>query len=164
MEILWKLAAKALSQPWIANRLIARAKQTPYSDILSPDGSGVYMGRWWLFNPYDNETRETKHGWCPISVRIHHILQPDGDRDLHDHPWNARTIILKGGYLEEREDSVRLRVAGDTSRLRFGEYHRISSVLSGGAVTLFITGKYRGTWGFRVNGKKIPWRKYLGIS
>jgi hypothetical protein len=36
--------------------------------------------------------------------------------------------------------------------------------MDGGATTLFITGKYRGTWGFLVDGVKVPWREYLGIG
>lgn len=27
-----------------------------------------------------------------------------------------------------------------------------------------ITGKYRGTWGFLVDGVKVQWRKYLGLE
>jgi hypothetical protein len=29
---------------------------------------------------------------------------------------------------------------------------------------MFVTGKRRGTWGFNVDGKKVPWRVYLGIE
>ena len=29
-----------------------------------------------------------------------------------------------------------------------------------GALTLFITGRYRGPWGFWVDGAKVPWREY----
>jgi hypothetical protein len=35
--------------------------------------------------------------------------------------------------------------------------------MEGGAWTIFITGKYRGTWGFLVDGAKVQWRKYLGM-
>ena len=53
--------------------------------------------------------------------------------------------------------------AGDTAALKFGEYHRIRKVdPKQGAVTLFITGRYRGTWGFLVNGEKVPYKTYLG--
>jgi hypothetical protein len=30
--------------------------------------------------------------------------------------------------------------------------------------TLFITWRYQGTWGFDVDGSKVPWREYLGIK
>jgi hypothetical protein len=57
-----------------------------------------------------------------------------------------------------------LRVPGDTARLMFGEYHRIAQISDGGVWTLFITGRNRGTWGFMVDGKKVPWREYLGLE
>ena len=165
-ELLWRLVAWIVTTPAISNRLIARALRTPYTDI-EVDGD-VYMRRWWLFNPYpsSDEGRLQRHLWLPLSVRVHHILRPDSDRSLHDHPWDARTIILGGWYVEVREDgnySVRLR--GDTAALRYGEYHRITRV-SGhqGAYTLFITFKYRGTWGFLVNDRKVPWREHLGLG
>ena len=55
-----------------------------------------------------------------------------------------------------------MRQASDTATLRFGEFHRVLSVSSGGVYTLFITGRYRGTWGFKVKGRKVPHRQYLG--
>lgn len=171
-EFIWKVVARIASQPRVANWLISRAKRTPYFHIMSPDGTEVYMYRWWLFNPYDYDTRELKYPRIPFSVRIHHIMEPDGDRHLHDHPWNARTIILKNGYTEVRSEPYSVggllfsgisyeRKVGDTTGLRFGEFHRIAEVKNGGAVTLFITGKYRGVWGFLVDGVKRPFRQYL---
>lgn len=32
---------------------------------------------------------------------LHKILRSDDDRDLHDHPWNFWTFILRGRYREE---------------------------------------------------------------
>lgn len=111
---------------------------------------------------------------------------------LHNHPWNARTIILRGFYTEKRlvkgdvreealidlrqsglhEEVVQAarvtetitRQAGDTAALRFGEYHRISEVSEDGVYTLFISGKWRGVWGFLVDGVKVPWKKYLVLD
>jgi len=141
------------------------------------------MGRWWLFNPYSRNTHKPALWWCPWSFRIHHIMRPDEDRDLHDHPWDARTIILGGWYTEQRlldhEDPVLSglnvpagaqateyidRLTGDTARLMHGEYHRIDKVAPGGVYTLFITSKWRGDWGFLVNGVKVHWRKYTGLD
>lgn len=105
---------------------------------------------------------------------LHRIALPDRDRDHHDHPWNARTIILKGWYLERRlETSLQgweverhyRRTAGDTAAIRFGEYHSIDKLSSREEVwTLFITWKYQGTWGFLVNGSKVPYKKYLNLE
>jgi len=162
--MLWPLLARICAIPSVADWLIARAQRTPYSPIMSPDGQTLYMGRWWLFNPYPGAGDERKRwAWLP-SVRVHHICVEDQDRHLHDHPWNARTIILRGGYDEERKrGALREYWSGDTASLRFSEFHRIYWVAPGGAWTLFITWKYRGTWGFLVNGVKVPWREYLGV-
>lgn len=187
--MIWNLIAKLITRPAVADWLIERAKRTPYQHITSADGQHVYMGRWWLFNAYPGaygDHPQPRHiPWLP-SVRIHHICRADQDRDLHDHPWNARTIVLRGWYREERPFSALItpetehisdqvvvagdvryvfeRVPGYTGRLLFGQYHRISEVSEGGVWTLFITGRKRGTWGFMVNGKKVPWRTYLGLD
>lgn len=173
MNFVYRAIGRYLAaRPATVERLLARAHKTPYRHL---DG---YMKRWGLFNPYEGpDGKPVPRSWFMSllpSVRIHHILREDDDRDLHDHPWDARTIILDGWYSEERpnphyeEDPegqprthLRYRKAGDTAALRFGEYHRITEVSPGGVVTLFITFKYRGTWGFLVDGVKVPWRTYL---
>lgn len=158
------LLAKLIASRPVREYLVCRAFETPYSHLPG------YMGRWWLFNPYeDADGNRVQRNWLMRllpSVRVHHIQRADNERHLHDHPWDARTIILKGWYLEERP-GVRLpqlRAAGDTARLNYGQFHRISEVSPGGVWTLFITYRYRGTWGFLVDGVKVPWRKYLGAA
>lgn len=168
-NLLWAAFARVVSRPHVARAIIDRAQRTPYSHIEGPDGS-IYMGRWWLFNRYgkDAEGNQTAAAlsWPP-SVRIHHIKRPDTDRHLHDHPWNARTIVLQGSYCEERpcgDNGQRERFerrTGYTGRLLFGEYHRISAVSDGGVWTMFWTWRKRGTWGFDVDGVKVPWREYF---
>lgn len=182
-ELIWRGIAAIITRPAIARRLIARAKRTPYFHLTRPDGS-VYMERFWLFNAYQarSDGEGKRWPWLP-SIRIHHIAEPDRDLHLHDHPWNARTIVLDGWYVEERpwdalddgvaasvdgmvqsEDGTRglfNRARGYTGRLLFGEFHRIAAVSSGGVWTLFITWGTRGTWGFDVDGEKVPWRDYL---
>lgn len=169
----WAAIALLVSSPRVASALIRRAQRTPYTHIMSTDGQDCYMGRWWLFNPYpaSGAGKRRGFGWLP-SVRVHHIMREDLDRHLHDHPWNARTIVLRGYYgevfplLDKQGKQIDLRFrrkeAGDTGRLLFGEYHRITHVSRGGVWTLFITWKYRGVWGFMVDGHKVPWRTYLG--
>lgn len=173
-ELLWRAVARIVTIPAVTDWLIARAQRTPYTPITGPDGS-IYMGRFWLFNPYPPHSdgggdRKGWRGHVP-SARIHHIRRPDTDRHAHDHPWDARTIVLRRGYEEERPTSMRdearvvyWRQRGYTGRLLFGEYHRISYVPPDGVWTLFITWPKQGTWGFLVDGVKVPWRKYLGLD
>lgn len=171
-----RLLAKFLARPAVADWLIARAMRTPYSHLPSNDDPS-YMERYWLFNPYGESSEERKPWQFPISIRLHRIRRRDLDRHMHDHPWNARTIILRGFYDEVRlerpyqavfdftkEEVEYRRMAGDTATLRFGEYHHITSVSEGGVWTMFISGRKRGTWGFLVGGVKIPWRSYLGLE
>lgn len=187
INLFWRLFAKVLAHPTVAAWIIARAARTPYLHIRSADGQEVYMGRWWLFNAYDRETHLARIRWIPWSIRVHHIMRPDADRDLHDHPWDARTVILRGSYTEERLEpcetadllkrdadlrwvpgyeihrlAIRTRQAGDTAQLKHGEYHRIEEVSPGGVYTLFITSRWKGDWGFLVNGVKVAWREYTG--
>jgi hypothetical protein len=175
VQFIYRALGRYLAKnPHVVGRLLDRAYKTPYTHI---DG---YMNRWWLFNPYQGaDGSYRKRNWFMNllpSIRIHHILREDDDRDYHDHPWDAQTIILGGWYDEERPSpqykptnhivpqpgTLRFtRRVGDTARLRFGEYHRIDQVSPLGVLTLFITFKYRGVWGFLVDGVKVPWREYL---
>jgi hypothetical protein len=177
LQIIWSAIARVLARPAVASWLIRCAMRTPYSHIVK--NGELYMERFWLFNAYPDtgESGADKRWWqFPISVRVHHIVLPDQDRHLHDHPWNARTIILRGFYREAKPrrplpsgaglspEYFVYRRAGETSRLNFGEFHRITELSTSGAWTLFITGRHRGTWGFDVGGDKVGWREYLGIT
>lgn len=172
--MLWKILAWLVSRPLVANWLIQRAMKTPYTHLPG------YMNRYWLFNAYEKKDGKevTPVSWLP-SVRVHHILRRDNDRHKHDHPWNARTVILKGYYVEDKivkyghqptehfgdayyEVTKRsTRTPGDTAPILFGDYHSVAEVPEGGVWTLFITFGYQGTWGFLVDGVKVPWREYM---
>jgi len=165
---MWTILAKLLAHPRVSAWLIARAKRTPYFHMPG------YMDRFWLV-PYRDKRLGLGCGpvsfwrrpfaWLlqrlDVAVRIHHIKRADTARHPHDHPWDARTIILKKWYVEKRLGQFStLRRAGSTAPLNFGEYHHIESICPGGAWTLFITFKYRGTWGFLVDGRKVKHADY----
>lgn len=156
-DAFWKPVAWFLNKnPWLVHRMLERSFKTPYFHLAE------YMNRWWIFNAYDPATKRCKYKWLP-SIRFHHILREDHDSHLHDHPWNARTIILRGWYVEEKENGfLYIRKSGYTGRINFGEFHNIKEVSKGGVLTMFITYKYCGTWGFKVDGRKIPYYEYLG--
>lgn len=184
---LWKAIAWLVSRPWIATALIRFSQLRPFSEIRNQAGV-LYMSRWWVFNPYPTSSQNRRRWNLPISIRVHHIVRPDDDRAMHDHPWNARTIILRGWYVEKRPSDLEkaglsdetigvindainagnyevaeyfTRRPGDTATLKVGEYHTITDVSEGGVYTLFISGKWRADWGFLVNGVKVWWRTYL---
>ena len=167
----FNVLAYVLSRPVIANYLITRAQRTPYFHL---DG---YMRRYWLV-PYANENVGEGCGpanpWhrpiaalfqaFDIGIRVHHILREDWADDMHDHPWDARTFVLRHFYIEKRHGNrwPIMRRAGSTATLNYGEYHKITHVPVGGVWTLFVTYKYRGSWGFLVNGIKVPHWDYTG--
>lgn len=179
---MWRLIAWALSRRPVARWLIARAARTPYFDLAG------YMDRAWLVpyraviwrrlvRRYYDEEHFATDGTGPVSpwrrpfawllqrfdlaIRVHHILRADFARDPHDHPWNARTVILDGWYYERRDDGLHLRERGDTATLRFEEFHNVIAVSPSGVWTLFITGRKRGRWGFRTpDGAKVPYTEY----
>lgn len=189
-NLLWRGIARVVSQPKVADWLIRRAMKRPFTHLPSNDDPS-YMARYWLFNPYPVSSQDRKRWQFPISIRLHHIKRADADRHMHDHPWNARTIILKGWYGEKRmvdDESVQrghisakiateaagarwllgdyatehfTRAPGDTATLRVGQYHTITDVPVDGVWTMFISGPWRADWGFLVEGVKVWWRDYL---
>ena len=57
-------------------------------DIVDLDTDELYLRRWAMKLPFG------------YSVKLHHIVRPDGDRCEHDHPWSFITFVLYGGYKE----------------------------------------------------------------
>lgn len=162
-----RLAHFIVDRPRLVDAIINRAKRTPYFHIAGEEG--LYMGRWWLMPRWtltvDGQGHLMPKAWMPFSVRIHHICRPDHDRDLHDHPFNYRTIILRGCYVEEDIfGATRARITGDTAAATAQTFHRIAEVSDGGVWTLFIMGRRINPWGFLVGGRKVHWRDYLGIQ
>lgn len=72
----------------------------------------LYMGRWTIIEQGSRAGKVLGFltGGQYDHVRLHWIRQSDGDRELHDHPFNYRTFILKGWYNEEFIDSTRHRL------------------------------------------------------
>jgi hypothetical protein len=108
-------------------------------------------------------------GWRAM---LHHFHRPDQDRWLHDHPWRTSySVILAGSYDEERlvGKSVNgivqtiLRHVRLFNKITDQDFHKVTK-LHGDVWTLFITGERVQDWGFLVNGKKMPWREYLGLD
>lgn len=145
-----------------AERLIARAKLTPYFDLPG------YMNRWWLYQ----EVRFLGHTW---SVRIHETLRSDLDRHLHDHPYDNASIVLANHYIEvtpmdRRKDPggfqgriVNVRTVGDVIVRAGADSHQL--ILNGPALSLFICLKeHKRKWGFYTEGGWVYWKRYVDPS
>lgn len=164
-EYAWQLLARIVSRPTVFKCLKKLAMLRPYSHIMK--NGQLYMARYWLFNPYrkDAKGRTAPARWrCFPSIRLHYIAQADKDAHEHNHPWDARTIILSGSYLEARNTSgqlPRLMEKGDTATLTPNDFHRICWLSKGGVWTMFFTWKYTGEWAFMVDGEAVNFRQYL---
>lgn len=101
-------------------------------------------------------------------VYLHLIAQADADRHLHNHPWKwARSLILTGGYLEQRGASGsrffgHWRRPWSWVRLNGNTYHRIALV-ERNTWTLFIAGPRVKSWGFWVRGMHVDFQRYFSL-
>jgi hypothetical protein len=151
-ELVWRCVARICSNPMVCDFLIRLARRRPYLHI------GEYMRRYWLLPMSWN---------LPFTIRVHHILLPDADPYLHDHPWNWRTIILRGWYFEEDVFGLKhRRLEGFTGGNTAETFHRIDRVSPGGVWTLFIMGRRRNAWGFMHcdPARKTYYQEYVSVN
>lgn len=134
---------------WILSRLPKRTifvNGTPYLTRYFLQGS-----------PEDVEVGD------PPGVYIHHFHASDTDRELHNHPWTGWSLILKGGYVEERREDIgtsscpgvysapttRKLTPGCINHIGLEVFHRATLLDERrGAWTLFFTGERVRDWGF----------------
>jgi hypothetical protein len=113
-------------------------------------------------------------------VWLHYFHISDPGDELHDHPWSGWSLILRGGYIEERmtvvdriitnlndysfrvdniyEKKVRVLRPGDINRLGPLDFHRVD-LLGAGCWTLFVPGKRNRDWQFLGrDGTLTPWQ------
>ena len=96
----------------------------------------------------------------PFNIFLHKFLKSDPD-DLHDHPWNYFTLILKGGYYEHtpegrfwrRPFSFRCGKATDLHRIEIDQDKP-------DCWTLFIPMKKQRVWGFKKDNEWINNEEY----
>ncbi len=106
------------------------------------DGATVYMKRLTLLaTPW-------------FSVKLHKIFRADGQRELHDHPWNFLSVVLWGTYVEETITEPREVVWFNWKKAE--DSHSISWVSTKPVVTLVFCGPVKRTWGFWVKKPTEP--------
>lgn len=117
-DAVWRWIAFLIIRTSIASRIIASHNRLPA--YFNLDG---YMERWWwmpsFLLTYDAKLAAYRPWyWLPFRIRLHHILRPDADAVLHDHPFNWRTIVLRGFYVEEDVTGAEhLRIPGQEALL-----------------------------------------------
>ncbi len=108
--------------------------------------------------------------WC--ALYLHKINLDDGDRCIHDHPYNFFSLVLRGGYEEivdkcpypdgaECEDEIRTWGAGSLHWMKAEWFHRITALNRTPTWTLLFVGRRRRKWGFRTQDGWVPWDEYL---
>ena len=92
-----------------------------------------------------------------FSIYIHRIYMPDDDKYLHDHPWDYWSMVLTGSYNEETtlqnktyDPKQNLLIPGSCNSRMAEQFHKIKSLNTKSVTTLFITGKRRREWGYKV--------------
>lgn len=122
-----------------------------------------YLTRFYVWPP--KPRRGEAEPDSKFAVFIHFFHRGDEDRDQHNHPWSKSvSLILTGGYMEERGDGVHVLRPGMVNVINADDFHRVSLLKpKQGCWTLFVAGPRTNEWGFRDNDTLafIPWREYL---
>lgn len=133
------------------HRLIGTPSRPP-DFTIGPEDS-PYMLRWWV-------TPRNRF----FNIYLHHILQDDDDRALHDHPWWSLSFCLAGSLFEhyEKNDVARWRfIRPGAIVFRNGKMpHRLELISSEPAITVFITGPRFREWGFHCPQGWRHWRDF----
>jgi len=111
----------------------------------------VYLRRWRIETPW-------------FSVRLHHWLKSDDHRNLHDHPWDFYTFILKGGYIDHSEHAgigIEIPARPGHWYYRPATHRHWVEIPPQGAWTIIFTGPIIRRWGFWVRGKFKKANKYF---
>ena len=89
------------------------------------------------------------------NIFLHKLCLSDEDRDVHDHPWNYVTVILKGGYYEITpilKDGIQIgenkvwKGPGSIIWRKANDFHRLE--MENPSWTLFMHGWRKRDWGF----------------
>lgn len=101
---------------------------------------------------------------------LHRFCRGDEDVELHNHPWFGVSLILVGGYREERrvwaeggEHVVAYyRRPGSFNVIAPHTFHRVD-LDRGDCWTLFAVGPVVQSWGFwcRWRNTFTPWREFI---
>lgn len=122
--------------------------------IIEQEREGVYQ-------PYMDRVYLWRCKW--FSIRFHKLLMSDMDRDLHDHPWNWVTFMVKGAYYETTENCVKRVRAGMVNGHKAETPHKLT-LISPEVWTIFITGGKFREWGFHTESGWVHWQDYLNTG
>ena len=103
-------------------------------------------------------------GW---RLCLHQFHRGDEDPEPHNHPWWCASLIVVGGYREERLRADGAVVAtelrpGSVNVIGLDAFHRVD-LLDGECWTLFLSAPRAQRWGFvdRATRSFVPWREFI---
>lgn len=120
-------------------------------EIRSKEGK-LHFRRW--------ELLKTK--W--FSIWIHGIYESDQDLHLHNHPWDFKSIVLKGSYIELTEKGFVWQTPMKFNSRNGENFHKIYKLLTPVVYTLFFVTPIKREWGYRVNSEFITHDKYRELK
>lgn len=126
---------------WLLDRLFTKF-------VITNDVGDQYLIRYKIYNG--------RH----FSIKLHHILRSDEDRELHDHPWNFVSFLLTEGYVELTPGKLPRRwLPWQIVTHKATDAHRL--ILKHPAWTLvFCSSKVR-EWRFHTPDGWVHWQKFL---
>lgn len=113
------------------------------------------------YQPYLDRLYIFRCKW--FSLRFHKILMSDLDRDLHCHPWNWVTFMVKGAYIEETQKGKRRIRAGMLNGHKATTPHKLT-LLTDEVWTIFITGREKRDWGFHTENGWVSHNDYFNTG
>ncbi len=148
--------------------------------VISRDDGAAYLERYYLFGDPGGlkyfPPGETIRWWQRVLTRLpcvylHRFVASDSDEELHNHPWVATSLILAGGYVEERRVDrpyphapVVIRQAflpWSVNYLFANTFHRVL-LRESDCWSLIRIGKKVQTWGFwsMKTQKFVHWKEH----
>lgn len=96
-----------------------------------------------------------------FNVYLHQFLASDAE-GLHDHPWDALVIGLRGWYWEDTFHGVKQRRAGRVRIMVAEKFHRVIVPADqvGKVWTLLVRFPRRKAWGFLPSGAEEMYELY----
>lgn len=120
-------------------------------EIRSKEGK-LHFRRWQLL----------KTRW--FSIYIHGIYAADQDKHLHNHPWDYKSLVLKGSYIEETNSGINTLQFGTITYRNGKDYHKIKTLLTKSVYTLFIVSPVKRIWGYQVDGSWMNHEEYRKLK
>lgn len=132
--------AVAIMRDWAQGLIDSR----PPDAVIGRGADDVpYMERWFITRSFPERGEDFP---C---FYVHRFSRSDPE-ELHDHPWDNLSIVLKGSYVEDTPAGQFTRAAGRMVGRSATDTHAIRSV-EPGTVTLFMTGPRLREWGFHTD-------------